>query len=161
MSNETATLVLSGKILDAPFPLTTLDAFRTAIERETSARGVAVVRRVATLAPSRFFAAPEFLKAGFEVVPADDEDVQATAVLFGALASTPPSTELLFALGVPEPLALLRALSGRTRRVLLTTADVSSSLEANLEGLYDLRALLADDGIDWDSLDATSWRATD
>ena len=161
MSNETATLVLSGKILDAPFPLTTLDAIRTAIERETSARGVAVVRRGATLAPSRFFAAPEFLQAGFEVVPADDEDVQATAVLFGALASTPPSTELLFALGVPEPLALLRALSGRTRRVLLTTADVSSSLEANLEGLYDLRALLADDGIDWDSLDATSWRATD
>ncbi|MBQ7813688.1 MAG: hypothetical protein IJ387_04235, partial [Thermoguttaceae bacterium] len=159
MTNETATLGLSGKILDAPFPLTSLDAIRTAIERETSARGVAVVRRVATLAPSRFFAAPEFLKAGFEIVPADDEDVQATALLFGALASSAPSTELLFALGIPEPLELLRALSGRTRRVLLTTADVSSSLEANLEGLYDLRALLADDGIDWDSLDATSWRA--
>lgn len=158
MTNETATLVLSGKILDAPFPLTSLDAIRTAIERETSARGVAVVRRVATLAPSRFFAAPEFLKAGFEIVPADDEDVQATALLFGALASSAPSTEILFALGIPEPLELLRALSGRTRRVLLTTADVSSSLEANLEGLYDLRALLADDGIDWDSLDATSWR---
>ncbi len=161
MSNETATLVLSGKILDAPFPLTTLDAIRTAIERETSARGVAVVRRVATLAPSRFFAAPEFLKAGFEVVPADDEDVQATALLFAALATTPPSTELLFALGIPEPTELLRALSGRTRRVLLTTAAVSSALEANLEGLYDLRALLADDGIDWDSLDATPWRRSD
>ena len=159
MTNKTATLVLSGKILDAPFPLTSLDAIRTAIERETSARGVAVVRRVATLAPSRFFAASEFLKAGFEVVPADDEDVQATAVLFGALASPTPSTELLFALGIPEPFELLRALSGRTRRVLLTTADVSSPLEANLEGLYDLRALLADDGIDWDSLDATSWRS--
>ena len=158
MTNETAAIVLSGKILDAPFPLTSLDAIRTAIERETSARGIAVVRRVATLAPSRFFAAPEFLKAGFEIVPADDEDVQATALLFGALASSAPSTELLFALGIPEPLELLRALSGRTRRVLLTTADVSSSLEANLEGLYDLRALLADDGIDWDSLDATSWR---
>ena len=161
MSNKTAVLVLSGKILDAPFPLTSLDAIRTAIERETSARGIAVVRRVATLAASRFFAAPEFLKAGFEVVPADDEDVQATALLFGALASATPSTELLFALGVPEPLELLRALSGRTRRVLLTTADVSSSLEANLEGLYDLRALLADDGLDWDSLVATAWRAAD
>ncbi|MBP3556621.1 MAG: hypothetical protein J6K20_02815 [Thermoguttaceae bacterium] len=158
MSNETATLVLSGKILDAPFPLTSLDAIRTAIERETSARGVAVVRRVATLAPARFFAAPEFLKAGFEVVPADDEDVQATALLFSALAATPTSTELLFALGLPEPIELLRALSGRTRRVLLTSADVSSTVDANLEGLYDLRALLADDGIDWDSLDATSWR---
>ena len=158
MSNETATLVLSGKILDAPFPLTSLDAIRTAIERETSARGISVVRRVATLAPSRFFAATEFLKAGFEVVPADDEDVQATALLFSALSTATPSTELLFALGLPEPLELLRALSGRTRRVLLTTADVSSTLEANLEGLYDLRALLADDGVDWDSLDATSWR---
>lgn len=158
MSNETAIIVLSGKILDAPFPLTSLDAIRTAIERETSARGVAVVRRVATLSSARFFAAPEFLKAGFEVVPADDEDVQATALLFGALATAPPATEILFALGVAEPLELLRALSGRTRRVLLTTADVSPSLEANLEGLYDLRALLADDGIDWDSLDATSWR---
>ncbi len=158
MSNETAVLVLSGKILDFPFPLTSLDAIRSAIERETSARGVAVVRRVATLASSRFFAAPEFLKAGFEVVPADDEDVQATALLFGALASQTPATELLFALGLPEPLELLRALSGRTRRVLLTTADVSSFLEANLEGLYDLRALLADDGIDWDSLAAASWR---
>lgn len=158
MSNETATLVLSGKILDAPFPLTSLDAIRTSLERETSARGVAVVRRVATLTPSRFFAAPEFLKAGFEVVPADDEDVQATALLFGALLSPTPPSELLFALGVPEPLELLRALAGKTRRVLLTTADVSSSVESNLEGLYDLRALLADDGIDWDSLDATTWR---
>lgn len=158
MSNETATLVLSGKILDAPFPLTTLDAIRAAIERETSARGVAVVRRVATLSPARFFAASEFLKAGFEVVPADDEDVQATAILFSALATATPSTELLFALGIPEPLELTRALAGRTRRVLLTTADVSPALEANLDGLYDLRALLADDGIDWDSLDATSWR---
>lgn len=158
MSNETAIMVLSGKILDAPFPLTSLDAIRTAIERETSARGVAVVRRVATLAPTRFFAASEFLKAGFEVVPADDEDVQASALLFGALASSAPATELLFALGVSEPLEFLRALAGRTRRVLLTTAAVSSALEANLEGLYDLRALLTDDGIDWDSLDATSWR---
>ncbi len=158
MSNETAIIVLSGKILDAPFPLTSLDAIRTAVERETSARGVAVVRRVATLAPARFFAAPEFLKAGFEVVPADDEDVQATALLFSALATASPAAELLFALGISEPVEFLRALSGRTRRVLLTTADVSSSLEANLEGLYDLRALLADDGIDWDSLDATSWR---
>lgn len=161
MSNETATLVLSGKILDAPFPLTALDAIRTAIERETSARGVAVVRRVATLSSSRFSAAPEFLQAGFEVVPADDEDVQATALLFSALATTPPSTELLFALGVPEPTELLRALAGRTRRVLLTTAAVSSALEANLEGLYDLRALLADDGIDWDSLDASPWSRSD
>ncbi|MBR2006280.1 MAG: hypothetical protein IJ991_19155 [Thermoguttaceae bacterium] len=159
MPNETATLVLSGKILDAPFPLTSLDAIRTAVERETSARGVAVVRRVATLAPSRFSAAPEFLKAGFEVVPADDEDVQATALLFSALATTPPSTELLFALGVSEPFELLRALAGRTRRVLLTTADVSPALDANLEGLYDLRALLADDGIDLDALDRASWNA--
>jgi len=159
MPNETATLVLSGKILDAPFPLTSLDAIRTAVERETSARGVAVVRRVATLAPSRFSAAPEFLKAGFEVVPADDEDVQATALLFSALATAPPSTELLFALGISEPFELLRALAGRTRRVLLTTADVSPALDANLEGLYDLRALLADDGIDWDSLDRASWNA--
>jgi len=159
--NETATLVLSGKILDAPFPLTTLDAIRTAVERETSARGVAVVRRVATLSRSRFFVAPEFLKAGFEIVPADDEDVQATALLFSALATATPSTELLFALGVPEPTELLRALSGRTRRVLLTTADVSPALEANLEGLYDLRALLADDGIDWNALDFASWNASD
>ncbi len=159
MPNETATLVLSGKILDAPFPLTSLDAIRTAVERETSARGVAVVRRVATLAPSRFSAAPEFLKAGFEVVPADDEDVQATALLFSALATTPPSTELLFALGISEPFELLRALAGRTRRVLLTTADVSPALDANLEGLYDLRVLLADDGIDWNALDRASWNA--
>ena len=161
MSNETAIIVLSGKILDAPFPLTSLDAIRTALERETSTRGVSVVRRVATLAPSRFCAASEFLKAGFEVVPADDEDVQATALLFSALATASPATELLFALGIPEPLALTRALAGRTRRVLLTTADVSPALEANLEGLYDLRALLADDGVDWDSLDSTSWRAAD
>ncbi|MBQ9128974.1 MAG: hypothetical protein IJY15_14600, partial [Thermoguttaceae bacterium] len=161
MSNETAILVLSGKILDAPFPLTSLDAIRTAIERETLTRGVPVVRRVATLAPSRFFAAPEFLKAGFEVVPADDEDVQATAVLFDALLVSPAPTEILFALGLPEPLELLRALAGRTRRVLLTTADVSPTLEDNLEGLYDLRALLTDAGVDWDSLDANSWRRSD
>ncbi|MBQ6828748.1 MAG: hypothetical protein IJO46_12115 [Thermoguttaceae bacterium] len=159
MPNETAVLVLSGKILDVPFPLTTLDAIRTAIERETSARGIAVQRRVATLAPSRFFVAPEFLKAGFEIVPADDEDVQATALLFHALDAPTPATEVLFALGIPEPLELLRALAGRTRRVLLTTDAVSPSVESNLEGLYDLRALLADDNLDWDSLELFSCRS--
>ena len=159
MPLETARIVLSGKILDAPFPLTTLDAIRTAVEREESTRGLSVVRRVATLSRAHFFAAPEFLKAGFEVVPADDEDVQATALLFDALAAPTPTTELVFALGLPEPTELLRALAGRTRRVLLTTADVSPALETNLEGLYDLRALLADDGIDWNALEFASWNA--
>ncbi|MBR4835068.1 MAG: hypothetical protein IKU86_12175 [Thermoguttaceae bacterium] len=159
MSQETALLVLSGKLLDAPFPSQTLDAVRSAVEREAASRSVVVARRVATLSPERFDAAPLFLRAGFEVVPADDEDVQATALLFGSLASPTPPTELLFALGIREPLELLRALGARSRRVLLTTDDVSPTLEANLDGLYDLRALLADDGIDWDSLDLTPWRA--
>lgn len=160
MTQETALLVLSGKLLDAPFPTQALDAIRSAVERETATRSVAVVRRVATLAPARFSAAPLFLRAGFEVVPADDEDVQATAILFGSLDSPTPPAELLFALGLREPLELLRTLGPRSRRVLLTTAEVSPTLEANLEGLYDLRALLADDGVDWDSLDLTPWNVS-
>ncbi len=159
MSHETALLVLSGKLLDAPFPSQALDAIRSAVEREAASRSVVVERRVATLSPARFAAAPLFLRAGFEVVPADDEDVQATALLFGALVSPTPPSELLFALGLREPLELLRALGPRSRRVLLTTGDVSPTLEANLDGLYDLRALLADAGVAWDSLDLTPWSA--
>ena len=74
---ETALLILSGKILDRPFDLDALDEIRIAIEKSLSDRGVVVTRRCVTLSGERQIAAPFFLGAGFEAIPADDEDVQA------------------------------------------------------------------------------------
>lgn len=158
-NRETAFFILSGKILDFPFSLSALAAIRSAVERELAGRGVDVVRRVATLSRNRFLAAPFFLNAGFEVVPADDEDVQMSAELFDALAvASDAPNELVFALGVAEPNNLLRTLARRgARRTMLTTTDVSGETRANLDTLIDVRQLLAENGLDWNALDLTVW----
>ncbi len=157
---ESAFLVLSGKILDFPFSLSALAAIRSAVERELSARGVDVVRRVATLSRNRFLAAPFFLNAGFEIVPADDEDVQASAEIFATLAvASDAPDEVVFALGVSEPNHLLRTLARRGARLtMLTTTDVSGETAANLDELIDVRELFAESGIDWNALDLVAWR---
>ncbi len=155
--NERATIVISGKILDAPFSLDALDAIRTAIERNLSDRNVTVTRRVATLAQERYIAAPHFLIAGFEAIPADDEDVQAAATLIAAASSSNPPDELVFMLGVSEPVELLRLLAGRTRRVLIVQDAPSELLTQNVEKVLNIREILSKEGIDWNKLDLKDW----
>ena len=161
--SETALFVLSGKILDRPFPLEALNDVRASVEKNLSDRGVVVTRRIATLCGDRHLAAPFFLGAGFEVAPSDDEDVQAAAIVCAAAFSLNPPDEIVFATGVEEPTNLARSIAGRTRRVLLRLPSpgddfgLSESLARALEGVLDLRELLSKEGVNWNRLEARSW----
>jgi len=156
---ERAVIVLSGKILDDPFSLDSLDDVRTAIERDLSDRNVTAIRRVATLVPQRYIAAPYFLQAGFETIPADDEDMQAAATLIATVSAPNPPDEIVFVLGVSEPIELLRLLAGRTRRVVLVQDARSELLTQNAERILNIREILSKEGIDWNSLDLKDWES--
>ncbi len=160
---ETALLALSGKILDRPFDPDAIDALRSAIEKNLSDRGVVVVRRVATLCDERLKAAPYFLKAGFETIPADDEDIQIATTICAAVMARNPPDEIVFMTGIEEPVNLLRAIAGRSRRVLLRLGDskedvaLSDALGFSLEGVLDVRELLSKDGVNWNRLNRRVW----
>ena len=164
-NQEKAIIVISGKMLERPFSLDVLDELRAGIERVLSDQEIVVVRRAATLSPERFIAAPYFLQAGFEVVPADDEDVQASAIIMeSAMGAAPSSADVaVFALGDPEPVQLLRFLGGKTRRALISDGELSEDVAANLESAFDIRGVLTKEGIDlakvhflpWDEWSAT------
>lgn len=159
MSNlETAIVVVSGKILDNPFDLGVVDSLRVAVERELTTRDIAVVKRVVTLAPHHSTAAAAFLLAGFDVVPADDEDMQAAAILVSALAQPDGPTNVAFALGQEEPIALLRLLAGRARRFLITASQISEELGRNIEGLLPLRDLLSKEGVNCSGMVRQNWK---
>ncbi|MBR5760356.1 MAG: hypothetical protein IKX88_17365 [Thermoguttaceae bacterium] len=160
---ETALLVLSGKILERPFDLDALDSIRSAIEKNLSDRGVVVARRVVTLGGERQAAAPFFLGAGFEAIPADDEDVQAATIIYAAAASSTPPDEIVFMTGIPDPVNLLRSIAGRTRRVLLRMGDskekdaLSDELGFSLESVLSIRELLSKEGVNWSQLNLRTW----
>ena len=162
MSNlETAIVVVSGKILDNPFDLGVVDSLRVAVERELTTRDIVVVKRVVTLAPHHSTTAAAFLLAGFDVVPADDEDMQAAAILVSALAQPDGPTNVAFALGQEEPIALLRLLAGRARRFLITASQISEELGRNIEGLMPLRDLLSKEGVNYSGMVRQNWNAPD
>ncbi|MGN0930641.1 MAG: hypothetical protein ACI4NP_02870 [Thermoguttaceae bacterium] len=162
MSNqETAIVVVSGKILDNPFDLGVVDSLRVAVERELTTRDIVVVKRVVALAPQHSAAAAAFLLAGFEVAPADDEDMQAAAILVSALAHPDGPTNVAFALGQEEPIALLRLLAGRARRFLITASQISEELGRNIEGLMPLRDLLSKEGVNYSGMVRQNWSAPD
>ncbi|MBP5620750.1 MAG: hypothetical protein J6X44_01915, partial [Thermoguttaceae bacterium] len=158
---ETALLVLSGKILDRPFDLDALDSIRSAIEKSLSDRGVVLVRRVVTLCGERQTAAPFFLSAGFEAIPADDEDVQAATTIFAAAAASTPPDEIVLMTGIVDPVNLLRSIAGRTRRVLLRMDDsndaLSDELGFSLESVLSIRELLSKEGVNWNQLNLRTW----
>ncbi len=149
-SQEKALFVFSGKMLDRPFSLDILDSLRAGIERALSDQDVIVTRRVATLSTDRFLAAPYFLQAGFEVVPADDEDMQASALLMEAAMTRDSSRAdaVVFSLGESEPVHLLRLLAGKTRRALVFDGELSEEIAANLEMAFDVRGVLSKEGVD-------------
>lgn len=160
---ETALLILSGKILDRPFDLDALDEIRIAIEKSLSDRGVVVTRRCVTLSGERQIAAPFFLGAGFEAIPADDEDVQAAAAICASAFSASPPDEIVFMTGLDEPVNLLRSIAGRSRRTLLHLAysdadvGVSDTLRRSLDCVIEIRDLLTKESVHWDSLNLRTW----
>lgn len=127
-------VIISGKALDSPFPFDNIDAFVEAIERRASARGFKIERFVITLDPYlRPLTAIPFLSAGFEVVSADDEDVQATKMVFSAALGDDPVDCVAFCFGMKEyPIRTLQPLTGRTNRTLifLHGSDVNKRAEA-------------------------------
>ena len=154
---ETALLVISGKLLDRPFSLDALNALRAGIERALSDREIVVVRRVATLSQERLAVASNFLRAGFDAVPADDEDLQAAGIMLAAACSINPPDEIVYALGDDEPVHFLRLLAGKTRRIALLFSPMTDELGANIEGAYDPREILSKEGVDVEKLQTLSW----
>ena len=136
---------------------------RTGIERDLSDRNISVTRRVATLSGERQIVAPFFLGAGFEAIPADEEDVQAAAIMCSAVYSPNPPDEIVFMLGIDEPVNLLRSLAGRARRVFLRLSrenydyGLTESLGRALEGVLDVREILSKEGVNWDRLELRTW----
>lgn len=157
---EQAVLIVSGKVLDRKFPLSELENILESIERELSDRGVALTRRVVTLNAEHRILAGLFLNAGFETVPADDEDVQASSIAFPLVYSPCPPSEIVFALGMDEePVNFLRSFNGLTRRTLLCFNEreeqgtVSIGLARATENLLYAPTLLAKIDVDWKTLD--------
>ncbi len=154
---ETAILVISGKILDAPFSLDVLDSLRAGIERDLSDRNIFVRRRVATLSAERAIAGPQFLIAGFDVTLAEDEDLQAAAIMTAEAFGADPPDEIVFALGEEAPIQFLRLLAGKTRRIVIARRELSYEIAANIEAAFDLRDVLSKEGIDCSTLNLQTW----
>ena len=148
---EKAILVVSGQVLERsfnPFPARSL---HKAITRTLRDRDVVLTRRVATLAPKHSEAAAVFLNAGFEIMPADDEDLQAAATISSLLAEN-PLDEVVFMLGDPRPFQFLRSIAGKANRTLLTLEQLDDELALNLEGALNIRDLLSKEGVNCDVL---------
>lgn len=148
---EKAIFVLSGQILESPFNPLPARSLHKAIERALRDRNVALTRRVVTLSASHSSEAATFLNAGFEIIPADDEDLQAAATISAALSET-PLDEVVFMLGVPKPLQFLRSIAGKANRTLLTLEPLDDELAINLEGAFDFREILSKEGVNCDVL---------
>ena len=105
-----AVVIISGKVLERPFPLYALDVLRESVEAELAQRGLIATRCVAPIGAARYLAAAFFLASGFEVVPADDdEDAQAAFMMQESAFSEQPPDEIVFALGTgAEPSNLAR-----------------------------------------------------
>ena len=148
---EKAVLVLSGQILKCPYePLPALSLHK-AIARALKDRDVVLTRRVVTLTPKHAKAAPLFLNAGFEILPADDEDLQAAATISSIVAEN-PIDEVVFMFGASKPIQFLRSLAGKVNRTLLAFEPLDDELALNLEGAYDFRELLSKEGVNCDVL---------
>lgn len=155
---ENAILVLSGKILDQPVDLEMFDPLCAGIERELSTRHVTLTRRLVTIAPQHYSAVPYLLAAGFEIMPADDEEAQTTAAIFDAISvSDRPVDEVVMMLGAPEPVQILRLLAGRVTRTLLLRDEISEDLRRNIDGCYMMRDLLSKEGVAWSGLKLREW----
>ena len=155
--SETAVLVFSGKVLESPFSLDTLDLLRAGIERDLSDRNISVTRRIATLSAEHAIAAPMFLIAGFDVTLAEDEDMQAAALITAEAFSTTPPDEIVFALGEEAPIQFLRLISGKTRRVVIARHELSYEIASNIEAAFDVRDVLSKEGVDCSKLNLQTW----
>ncbi len=157
---EQGVLIVSGKVLDRNFPLNDLDRILTSVEEELRDRGVALTRRVVTLSGDHRFLASVFLNAGFETIPADNEDLQAAAAAFPLAFGNCPPDEIVFALGMDEePVNFLRTFNGLTRRSFLVFDDpqhfgaISMSFARQVEHFMFASELIEKEGGDWAKLE--------
>ena len=159
---EKALLAISGKVLEKPFSLDAIGVIRSAVERALSERDVLLTECIVTLEPSKFLASSFFMSAGFVTAPADDEDLQAAALVMRSVMSPNSPDEVVVMLGEDEPVNFLRAITGRARRTLLRLsgpedAGVSEQLAQSLEGVLDIRELLSKEGVSWDDYERHTW----
>ncbi len=159
---EKALLAISGKVLEKPFSLDAVSVIRSAVERALSERDVLLTECIVTLEPSKYLASSFFMSAGFVTAPADDEDLQAAALVMRSVMSPNSPDEVVVMLGEDEPVNFLRAITGMARRTLLRLsgpedAGVSEQLAQSLEGVLDIRELLSKEGVSWDDYERHTW----
>ena len=159
---EKALLAISGKVLEKSFSLDAIGVIRSAVERALSERDVLLTECIVTLEPSKFLASSFFMSAGFVTAPADDEDLQAAALVMRSVMSPNSPDEVVVMLGEDEPVNFLRAITGKARRTLLRLsgpedAGVSEQLAQSLEGVLDIRELLSKEGVSWDDYERHTW----
>ena len=159
---EKALLAISGKVLEKSFSLDAIGVIRSAVERALSERDVLLTDCIVTLEPSKFLASSFFMSAGFVTAPADDEDLQAAALVMRSVMSPNSPDEVVVMLGEDEPVNFLRAITGMARRTLLRLsgpedAGVSEQLAQSLEGVLDIRELLSKEGVSWDDYERHTW----
>lgn len=161
---EQATLIFSGQVLESSsIPLSALSDILNALEESARSRGVVFTRRIAALNQERLIASDFFLRAGFELVLADEnEDAQATAIAMSIIYQKTPVEEIDFAFGMPnEPVNLLRSMGGKFRRVLISfdpnLRNASNSLQSCADSIINVPRLMAAGGVDWDALAPKKW----
>lgn len=160
-----AVVIISGKVLERPFPLYALDVLRESVEAELAQRGLIATRCVAPIGAARYLAAAFFLASGFEVVPADDdEDAQAAFMMQESAFSEQPPDEIVFALGTgAEPSNLARVFRGRAALTSLYfpgSADEDGSSQPFLlpvDNFLDARELFKKHGWDWRAYESKTW----
>ncbi|MDO5309238.1 MAG: hypothetical protein Q4G03_07065 [Planctomycetia bacterium] len=155
-----AILVLSGKLLEKEFALEALATVHMAIERELMQRDTILTRCVVTLSNEHFAAAPYFLQAGFEVLPADEEDLQAAVFLTSCTEVRQDVDQVVFALGRSLPLNFLRTLNGRANRTLLSFESTSETNAWGVESLISVPELLARYGVDYNAFPRVPWSSS-
>lgn len=156
-----ALVVISGKILNKPFPFTEIPVLFEVIEDYLRAQDVYAARTIVTLSREHSFASYYFLDAGVEAVPADDEDVQASAAIMREACSNQPPDVTVFLFGGDGFVNFSRSLAGRTRRVLARLPGVPSGAEGAkfpCEEILDLDLALKRAGYDWNSFELFDWK---
>ncbi|MGI6402049.1 MAG: hypothetical protein ACOX0A_08070 [Thermoguttaceae bacterium] len=146
-TREKAIVVISGKFLQHFPQLQLLSSLHTEIERSLLERDVSIVRSVVTIASENSSIASNCLAAGFQAEPADDDDLQAAALIIKE-ATEHSINEVVLAFGGGIPRQFLRLLSGKVRRVLLVNEPIDEGLVRFLDGVYEIQNLPSKEGVE-------------
>ena len=148
MAKKKAAMILAGKTFANCFNQQSVETLKKAVFEELSARDTAVTHLVVLLAKKRFAAAELFLNAGFNIIPADDENLQVALECAAAVNEPVPPDEIVFSFGDHIPERILQYLAGKTCRTLLRKEGLVEESLVHLENYIDISNLLFEDTVD-------------